>query len=180
MSIQEQPARFVIPPGEARFTRKHPRYGVRVRVASMEDLTGQKVEVRRADGTKTRVRLGKRYVAATAANPVGLYGWERWTPEQRKALHHPALLRPRLVSRKCFVEINGVLVAEDSDLPGRFERVWNDACDVGLTIMDGDGREVVYAVNHEERRDGDLLWWDLIPAISAGERSEPRVQVFND
>ena len=74
---------FVIPPGEARFTTKHPKWGVRVRVASTEDLTDQKVEVKlRAGGTRT-VRLTKRLAPASGDKPA-LYRFEQWTAGQRK------------------------------------------------------------------------------------------------
>jgi hypothetical protein len=71
--------------------------------------------------------------------------------------------------------------AEMSDLPG-FGRVWDDACDEGLTLISSrdNSQVVVFAVDHEERdADGDLLWWDLRPA-------DPRqavsftVRVWND
>lgn len=45
---------------------------------------------------------------------------------------------------------------------GGLGRVYDDACDTGLTVI-GEGREVVFVV-HEEHRDseGDLTHWDLL------------------
>jgi hypothetical protein len=73
--------------------------------------------------------------------------------------------------------------ADISDLPGRgFGRVWDDACDEGLTLISRfPGRQpAVFAVSHEERdRDGDVRWWDLSPA---DPRRDPgfAVRIWND
>ena len=92
------------------------------------------------------------------------------------------LLKPSRVStdRLTFCREEWLLVAEMSDLPG-FGRVWDDACDEGLTLVSHrTGREVVYAVNHIERDDeGDLLYWDLRP-VDHRDNSLPTLRVFND
>lgn len=102
-----------------------------------------------------------------------------------------ALLNPSLVSSDRFTVTDdgrasdgGVLmVAELSDLGRefRFGRVWDDACDVGLTIVSTrTGRQVVFAIEHEERdREGELLWIDLLPANRA-DRGTARVRLYND
>lgn len=87
---------------------------------------------------------------------------------------------PRLTTdRFTWVPSENTLVAEMSDLP-EFGRVWDDACDVGYTVVSSrTGKEIVYAVHHEEKQDGDLVSWILKPA----ERSFldlPTLTVYND
>ena len=62
------------------------------------------------------------------------------------------------------------------------EQVWNDACDTGLTLISQrTGREMVYAVEHIEKdRDGDLLFWDLLPANLSDRDGALKIRVFND
>ena len=58
-------------------------------------------------------------------------------------------------------------VAEASDLGVGFGRVYDDACDVGLTLVSryDDRQPIVMVVNHEERdADGDVQYWDLVSA----------------
>ena len=58
-------------------------------------------------------------------------------------------------------------VAEASDLGVGFGRVYDDACDVGLTLVSRyvDRQPIVMVVNHEERdADNDVLYWDLVSA----------------
>lgn len=74
-----------------------------------------------------------------------------------------------------------MLVSELSTV-GRLGRVYDDACDVGLTVVSQrTGRKVVYSVQREHRdaREGELLWLDLTPANPA-ERNLPLVRLFND
>jgi hypothetical protein len=61
-----------------------------------------------------------------------------------------------------------------------FGRVYDDACDVGLTIFNArSGREVVFAVDHTERDgEGDVRYWTLRPAGRAPVQMT--VQLFND
>lgn len=95
-----------------------------------------------------------------------------------------ALLKPAPVSteRLLHVPSEGVLVAEASELP-EFERVWDDACDVGLTVVSHrTGTEVVYAVEEIARdSEGDILYWMLEPAKRTERTANlPTLQVFND
>lgn len=99
------------------------------------------------------------------------------------------LLTPRPVSSDLFTghrenDAMRVLVAEMSDLPGDLERVWNDACDVGLTIVSQrTGRSIVFCVEHEQRdAEGDLMWLDLRPASLTERRRHPNliVRLYND
>jgi hypothetical protein len=75
---------------------------------------------------------------------------------------------------------NRMFSAEASDLgPSfRFEQVYDDACDEGMTLISHrTGQAVTCAVTHVERdREGDLLYWDLLPL---GNKCF-RVRIFND
>lgn len=93
------------------------------------------------------------------------------------------VLRPSPVSTNRFTYISAdrMFVAEASDLP-EFGRVYDDACDVGLTLISArTGKEMVVTVNHTERdqADGEFLYWDLVPADL---RMPPAftVRVYND
>lgn len=90
------------------------------------------------------------------------------------------LLKPASVSTNRFSYWHGMFVAEASDLPA-FSRVWDDACDVGLTLVSArTGREIVCAVDHIERDlEGETRWWDLKP-INYNERNLFNVRVYND
>ncbi len=95
------------------------------------------------------------------------------------------LLNPASISmeRLHFVKDENMLVAEISDFGKNwnFERVWDDACDEGMTIVSHHtGKKVVYAVDHIERdRENDLLYWDLKPADRVDSHL-PTVRIFND
>jgi len=79
-------------------------------------------------------------------------------------------------------------VAEASSLGARagtspFGRVYADACDEGLTLVSRySGRQdIVFVVSHTEVSDGDLLWWDLVPADRGiAHRVNFKLRVFND
>lgn len=99
-----------------------------------------------------------------------------------------AVLTPTRVTSDRFTTTTGhegekLLVAEMSDFGRdfRFGRVYDDACDVGLTIVSRrTGREVVFAVDREFRdREGELLWVELVPA-NLSERGLCRVRLYND
>lgn len=50
-------------------------------------------------------------------------------------------------------------------------RVYDDACDDGLTVVGATGRKVVFVVARVERdREGDLLAWHLTDVDGAGFR----------
>lgn len=96
-------------------------------------------------------------------------------------------LRPASVGTDQFtwVPADKMFVAEASSLP-RFERVWNDSCDEGLTIVSArTGEAVTFTVHHTEIDDeGDLLYWDLVPAANLAAivrgAEHVRVRVYND
>jgi hypothetical protein len=91
------------------------------------------------------------------------------------------MLRPNPIPIERFVWIpeTRTYVAEASDL-GPFGRVWDDACDEGLTLISARRNlEIVFTVEVTATEDNDILWWDLIPA----DRKHPvtfGVRVFND
>lgn len=79
------------------------------------------------------------------------------------------ILRPTPVSSDLFSLHLGretLFVAELSDLGRGLERVYDDAADVGLTLVSArTGREVVCRVAREERdREGELVMTVLEPA----------------
>jgi hypothetical protein len=92
------------------------------------------------------------------------------------------LLKPAPTSTRQFLyqPAGNLLTAEMSSLNG-FGRVWDDACDEGLTLVSHrTGREVVYAVSGMERdRDGDIAAWTLRPA-SPRDAALPTVKIYND
>lgn len=73
-----------------------------------------------------------------------------------------------------------VFSAFASDLPA-FARVFDDACDVGLSLVSArTGRAVPVTVDGTERdAEGDLLSWTLRP-VAAADRGLFAVVVFND
>lgn len=91
------------------------------------------------------------------------------------------LLKPAPISTATITLYEGMMVGEASTLQFRPERVWDDACDVGVTLVSHrTGREVVYVVEDMARDgEGDLLWWDLLPA-DLSMRFLPPLRVFND
>lgn len=92
-----------------------------------------------------------------------------------------SVLKPSRVSTDAFTFIpeRNVFVAEASDLPP-FERVFDDACDEGLTLVSAKtGREIVFAVHREvSNGEGELLYWELRAATP--NESAVTVRVFND
>lgn len=93
------------------------------------------------------------------------------------------LLRPNPVrtDRFTWVPASKTFVAEASDLGVALARVYDDACDVGLTLVSHvTGTEVVCAVHHEIRDgEGELVATVLMPV---GPRSPLTftVHVLND
>jgi hypothetical protein len=94
------------------------------------------------------------------------------------------ILRPTPLptERFTYVPAQNMFVAEASDLPA-LERVYDDACDEGLTLISQrTGREVVFGVEGVERDrdgDGDVQYWDLRPVCPA-EWAAGTVRIFND
>jgi hypothetical protein len=76
-------------------------------------------------------------------------------------------------------------IAEASDLPGRgrFRRIYDDSCDLGLTLRSQrTGREVDFAL-FREVRDGsgeDIMHWELRPICVTSDLKDLKVIVFND
>lgn len=74
------------------------------------------------------------------------------------------LLKPYRVSTKRFTynAVTNTFTAEASDLGSNFRlgRVYDDACDMGFTLMSArTGKEVVFYLSHTERdREGELLY----------------------
>jgi hypothetical protein len=98
-----------------------------------------------------------------------------------------AILHPPTVSTESLSSHEGLFAGEASTLGlGHgvdFGRVYDDACDVGLTFRSHrTGREVVYVVENEKRdSEGDLLYWDLGPADLRDRRTGvPTIRIFND
>jgi len=100
-------------------------------------------------------------------------------------LLHP---KPTMSTRFTWIGDERMFVADLSDI-GFLDRVYDDACDVGLTLISRyDGREMVFVVSHVERggedwRDNEILWWDLEPArleLRRPGRVPFRVRVLND
>lgn len=95
------------------------------------------------------------------------------------------ILRPTPVStdRFTYERATGIFAAELSDFGRGFRlgQVYDDACDVGLTLVSAKtGRGIVFSVYQEQRdRDGDLQWIDLEPA-DVRERGVARVRLYND
>lgn len=91
---------------------------------------------------------------------------------------------PVSTSRFTYISARNEFVAEMSDLEAngvQFGRVYDDACDEGLTLVSHKtGTRVVFAVDGVERdAEGDIVAWTLRPA-------DPRkwgcgtVRIFND
>jgi hypothetical protein len=75
------------------------------------------------------------------------------------------LLTPTRVNGDKFAWSKNRGVTEISTLGPDFDfsRVWNDACDEGLTIVSHKtGREIVFAINNTRRdADNDVVAWEL-------------------
>ena len=89
---------------------------------------------------------------------------------------HPAPVSTRQLT---YDAAKNEFVGDISDTHG-FGRVYDDACDEGLTLVSArTGREVVFVVTRTVRdNDGDVSFWLLAPAVSA----EPfyTIRLFND
>lgn len=78
-------------------------------------------------------------------------------------------------------------VAEDQQFVGEvsstngFGRVFNDACDEGMTLFNrATGRSVVVAIDHVEVIDGEVVSWTLKP-VQPSKLARPfTVLLFND
>jgi hypothetical protein len=97
------------------------------------------------------------------------------------------LLYPSLINTRQFTYVEGMLVIEHSDLNARgldFGRVYDDACDLGITLVSQvTQKKIAYAITNTVRdAEGDLQYWDLTPAPYQHNvpDSMPRVRVYND
>ena len=93
-----------------------------------------------------------------------------------------AILRPRIVSSRHFVMSAGVACCDISDF-GKgfdFERVYDDACDEGLTVhSEKTGFDVVFALENVVRdNENDVLYWELI-SVTPGNVGH-KMKIFND
>lgn len=97
------------------------------------------------------------------------------------------LLSPSPISTDRFTYCDGVFVTEASGL-GDFllGRVYDDACDVGLTLVSHrTGAKVVYALHGEKRNsEGELLYTDFLPVRESLRNNQAaahtRVRIYND
>lgn len=96
-----------------------------------------------------------------------------------------ALLTPRRVSSQHFHITATPMhwIAEISDFgPGfQFERVYDDACDVGFTMVNKKtGGECVFVLDREERnKDQEILMWHFV-SVTPRHKDKCRATVFND
>lgn len=91
-------------------------------------------------------------------------------------------LRPTPVStgRFTYSKRTCTFSAEASDLP-QPGRVFDDACDVGYTLVsERTGAEVVFAESGRETdSEGDLLWTEYEP-VCPGSARRFKLRIFND
>lgn len=93
------------------------------------------------------------------------------------------ILTPMRVSTRHFIWFGpeNKFVAEISDLGlnFKFERVYDDACDEGLTLVSHrTGDEIVFALNEELKdNDGDVIGWTLKPV---SKNVNFTITIFND
>lgn len=90
------------------------------------------------------------------------------------------ILSPKPVSTRQFTWVKATrqFVAEISSTHG-FGRVYDDACDEGLTLVAPSGRQVVCAVQTTHRdAEGDITDWILVPVSPTNVPFT--VTIFND
>lgn len=78
------------------------------------------------------------------------------------------------------------LVAGISDIGGKFERLFDDACDIGLALYNEGTRSISYWHTAEELKDreGEVVGWTLRPTHET-QRKYPatvgyELRIFND
>lgn len=94
------------------------------------------------------------------------------------------ILQPAPVSTRQFFydASNAEFVGEASSTNG-FGRVYDDACDEGLTLISArTGVAVTFVIDQTHRNEeGEVLYWRLVPvATSKGEIPFVYVRLFND
>lgn len=77
------------------------------------------------------------------------------------------------------------LSAEASDLQlRRFERLYDDACDIGIAIAGAAGTLTFYLAETDTDGEGDITFWRLAPTPETLRRKpdlrDLRVIIFND
>ena len=93
------------------------------------------------------------------------------------------ILHPRVVNVTMFTWVpeSRMYVAEISDFGKSFDfdRVYDDACDAGLTLVDRYGlKEIVFCIEDMAVREGDILYWDL-KAVKPSKVNFT-LRIFND
>ena len=73
--------------------------------------------------------------------------------------------------------------AEISELPNKtipLKRIFQDACDVGFTLVsEWTGQEMDFYMNEEKRdRNNDVIAWEFLPVIKGGPVT--KVVILND
>ena len=78
-----------------------------------------------------------------------------------------------------FTTTGDKLVTEASDIGFRLQQVFDDACDVGMAIRSHHtGKVITFVLHHEEKLDGDVVAWHLVPYPQGA--CKYTVVVFND
>jgi hypothetical protein len=92
------------------------------------------------------------------------------------------ILRPTIIGTHLLTwyPSDKLFSAEDSDLP-RPSRVYDDACDLGYTVVSARTGRAVVVVFESVTRDaqGDVLYWDARPVVRS-ERELFTLRIFND
>lgn len=98
-----------------------------------------------------------------------------------------ALLTPSPISTSLFHYEDGLFTAEASDLPRDFRLgpIYDDACDVGFTLVSArTGKTRVFAFQRTiyDPREGEKLWDEFALVTDGSGRTDPslRVQIYND
>lgn len=87
-----------------------------------------------------------------------------------------ALVAPRY-SVELFTRTGNVLVTEASDLQfSGPRRLWDDACDEGIVLVERFGKEIPFVLTDREKdKEGDLVAWQF-----AEYRGQRKITIFND
>lgn len=60
------------------------------------------------------------------------------------------------------------------------QRLYNDACDVGIALQNETGEIVRYLLHKEEKRDGDIIAWHFVPLHTKEAGKVTKVTIWND
>src|SRR5260221_12621238 len=62
-----------------------------------------------------------------------------------------------------------------------YEQVYDDACDVGLTLVNNkSGDRCVFVLNDTYKDDDGVGFWDFVPAGSRQKNTNLKLRIFND